>query len=509
MLAGIVVLSGHLDCVLAGSPPGASTQSATVVNGLAATLNGSLAPGSELSTAYFQYGLTTNYGSVTPTQATGPFAYSMVFDGSQSVAITRPFVPTNNQPYTIEAWIKPAAMGARGMVGWGNYGGVNQVNAFRLDQRGFDNYWWGNDLVADTADLTGAWHHVAASFDGTNRIVYLDGTPVGTDSPGTNHVVPSANLTLGVTAPGEYFLGQMGEVRVWSVSVSQANLQAWMLRSVTSAHPNHTNLTAYWPLSDRSVSSITDLSGKGNAGVPSATPVYASAVTPALVTRLTPGATYHYRLVASNSFGVSYGADKTFTEPALQMFVASNLNDSGPGSLRQALLDANAAESGALVDATALRGTILLNTSLPIITNTVRISGPGAGLLTISGQNQCRILFLDGTNQAVEVKDLTLADGYAKGGDGGSPLGGGGAGLGGALFVNQGAATVSGVAFVGNAVAGGNGSGPGSTFAGGGGGGLGGNGGSVGNGFGGAGGGGFQGNGGNAYDAAGGGGGIW
>ena len=507
-VAGIFLLSGQSSPARAGSPPSATTQPATLVNGLTATLNGTLAPGNGLSTTYFEYGPTTNYGSVTPAQTAGPFTYAMAFSGAQSIAITHPSVPTNNQPYTIEAWIKPTAMGARGMVGWGNYGGVNQVNAFRLDQAGLDNYWWGNDLVANTADLTTAWHHVAASFDGTTRTVYLDGAPVGSDNPGTNHVVPSANLALGLTAPGEYFAGLMGEVRVWSTAVSQTNLQTWMVQSLTSAHPNYTNLTAYWPLSDQSVASITDLSGKGNVGVPSATPVYVSSVTPALVTRLTPGATYHFRIVASNSFGVSLGADKTFTEPALQTFIVANLNDSGAGSLRQSLLNANAAGSGALVDATALSGAILLNSSLPIITNTLQLKGPGAGLLTISGQNQYRILFLDGTNQAVEIDNLTLANGYAKGGDGGSPLGGGGAGLGGALFVNQGAVTLSGVSFVGNAAAGGNGSGPGPGYGGGGGGGLGGNGGASGTAFGGGGGGGFQGNGGIGFYAAGGGGGV-
>src|SRR5439155_12385906 len=37
----------------------------------------------------------------------------------------------------------------------------------------------------------------------------------------------------------------------------------------------------------------------------------------AALTGLTPGVTYHYRCVASNSLGVAHGADQSFWSPAL------------------------------------------------------------------------------------------------------------------------------------------------------------------------------------------------
>ncbi|HTI69105.1 MAG TPA: LamG-like jellyroll fold domain-containing protein [Candidatus Limnocylindria bacterium] len=442
-----------------GSVPTATTLPATQTNGIAAYLNGTVAMGDGNPTVYFEYGQTTNYGSVTPAQMAGPFSYAISFNGAQSVRVANPQVPSGNQPYTIEAWIKPDSMGARGMIGWGTYGFDNQATAFRLHDNGLDSYWWGNDLVASTTNLANTWHHVATSFDGTTRVIYLDGVLRGSDTPGASHSVLSTNLTLGTTGFGENYSGLLGEVRVWSVAVSQGDLQQWMTRSVAPAHPNYANLAAYWPLSDQNISSITDASGKGNDGIPSTQLPYVPGVAPVRITGLTPGSTYHFRLVASNSFGVSIGADQTFTQRVSPVFVVENLNESGPGSLRQALFDATIAGVPDVVDASGITGTIRLQSPFFPLTNSIVINGPGTTNLTISGQGQNRIFFVDAVGGSVGINNLTLADGYARGSDGGVQAGGG-AGLGGAMFVNRGAVTVSGVLFTNNAAVGGNGGRP-------------------------------------------------
>lgn len=63
-------------------------------------------------------------------------------------------------------------------------------------------------------------------------------------------------------------------------------------------------------------------------------------------------------------------------------YAVGNLNDSGPGSFRQALLDANAAGGGTIGFDAGLTGTIVLTTALPDLGN-VEIEGPGASSLTI------------------------------------------------------------------------------------------------------------------------------
>lgn len=134
-------------------------------------------------------------------------------------------VPTGNSSYTLEAWIKPDYMGTEGIIGWGNWGATNQVNALRLTSNGLVNYWWGNDLTVTTGDLSGYWHHVAVTFDGTTRTIYLDGSMRGSDQPGNGHAVPdAANLSIGVTNNSEYFPGLIDEVRVWNRALCQDEL---------------------------------------------------------------------------------------------------------------------------------------------------------------------------------------------------------------------------------------------------------------------------------------------
>src|SRR5438552_7065498 len=61
-----------------------------------------------------------------------------------------------------------------------------------------------------------------------------------------------------------------------------------------------------------------------------------------------------------------------------------NTNDSGPGSLRQAILDANATGGDNTINfAAGVTGTIDLQTALPDLTSNIDLEGPGADKLTL------------------------------------------------------------------------------------------------------------------------------
>ncbi|MBL8254126.1 MAG: hypothetical protein JNJ76_11045, partial [Candidatus Competibacter sp.] len=67
-------------------------------------------------------------------------------------------------------------------------------------------------------------------------------------------------------------------------------------------------------------------------------------------------------------------------------FTVTNLNDSGVGSLRQAILDANNAVGADTIVFQAGLGGILLTSGSFTITGNLTLNGPGTGL-TLNGNN--------------------------------------------------------------------------------------------------------------------------
>lgn len=171
-------------------------------------------------------------------------------------------------------------------------------------------------------------------------------------------------------------------------------------------------------------------------------------------------------------------------------FTVSNLADAGTGSLRAAVASANANPGADLIHfAPGVHGRITLTSGELSITDDVRIDGPGAHKLAVSGNDASRV-FNIASGTTVSIDDLTVTHGY-------SLLRGGGilnagtlalsdavvshnqvVGLPGTTpavdafgggILNTGALTVSRTLFVGNRSTGGNGNpgGPGSTALGG------------------------------------------
>lgn len=101
--------------------------------------------------------------------------------------------------------------------------------------------------------------------------------------------------------------------------------------------------------------------------------------------------------------------------------VVTNLNDSGPGSLRQAILDAG--NGMRIVFGAELSGQLTL-TSQVLVDKTVEIYGSGTDVITISGNRQSRLFFVAPAagvrSIAVTLKHLTLAEGEVREGEDGN-----------------------------------------------------------------------------------------
>lgn len=97
---------------------------------------------------------------------------------------------------------------------------------------------------------------------------------------------------------------------------------------------------------------------------------------------------------------------------AATIIVVTNTNDSGSGSLRDALTIATPGDTITF----AVEGTIVLTSGGLAVNKDVIISGPGANLLAISGNGRHRVFSVRGPNVAASISGLTISNGSGDGG---------------------------------------------------------------------------------------------
>jgi hypothetical protein len=112
-------------------------------------------------------------------------------------------------------------------------------------------------------------------------------------------------------------------------------------------------------------------------------------------------------------------------------FTVTSLSDSGPGSLRQAIIDANNAPGPDIIQF-AVTGTIVLTSGGMTIAGPLSIVGPGAASLTIDGNALNRIFSigvtfpacpaLDGPDYVVSISGLRLTNGRRVGDSSGGAI---------------------------------------------------------------------------------------
>jgi hypothetical protein len=168
----------------------------------------------------------------------------------------------------------------------------------------------GPGWAYSNADLL---NDVTSGSNGTclATISYICNAGPGFDGPTG---VGSISGAVVAGAPGIAGPGANGSY-TQNVTAGSAQLQG-------GVYPNGTDTTYWWEYGTTSAYGQTTTPNDIGSGT-SAVPVSDS------LTGLSPGATYHYRLVAQNSFGTEYGYDYTFTTPA------STLSQPGGGGGNQ------------------------------------------------------------------------------------------------------------------------------------------------------------------------------
>lgn len=142
-----------------------------------------------------------------------------------------------------------------------NESGNNTVLRFRLKTNGTST-----TLVATTGNLSeNTWYHIAATYDGANMKLYLNGTEVGSaPKSGSLTTNPAVEAWIGENPPttnNRTWHGAIDEVRIWSTARTPTQLQA---NSNSELVGNEAGLQAYYQFNEGTGQIINDLAGSNN-----------------------------------------------------------------------------------------------------------------------------------------------------------------------------------------------------------------------------------------------------
>jgi hypothetical protein len=180
-----------------------------------------------------------------------------------------------NNRLTMEAWINSAALGSGKIISkWGMSSGYELAIitlAPDYDRDVVLNLNQSYVLKYSLAGLEGRWIHLAATWNGSNAKLFVNGN-LAANANFTDAIVNSTrNLTIGRMsnlAPST-FDGLIDEVRVWRRARSQSQIQSTMNDTLGSGYYSGKDslLVAYWRFDESKGDTIFDLTSYHNDGI--------------------------------------------------------------------------------------------------------------------------------------------------------------------------------------------------------------------------------------------------
>ena len=164
----------------------------------------------------------------------GKYGGALAFTGSSTVRVPDSSSLDLSTGMTLSAWIRPTA----NQSGWRTIvqketdayflNASNSTGALRPSGGGTfgsgDSY-----LSGTTASPLNAWTHVAFTYDGTTQRLFVNGTQVATRAQTGNIQATNNPLWIGGNNPyGEYFVGLLDDVRVYSRALTATEIQTDM-----------------------------------------------------------------------------------------------------------------------------------------------------------------------------------------------------------------------------------------------------------------------------------------
>ena len=184
-------------------------------------------------------------------------------------------------PVTICAWVNPASsslilpifQSCADLSNW--YGVFLTVDNGRLQASvgggsGGFTINGRNTLYVPVSQFFGEWYHIAAVINGANNMkiyvngIEMSGTYQGTATSMSNTANGQAYIGFHQKNFQRHYEGQIDELSVWDVALSQNQVRDLMCKKI---NPSASNLLAAWDFNDPLTSNtVTDISGNGING---------------------------------------------------------------------------------------------------------------------------------------------------------------------------------------------------------------------------------------------------
>ncbi len=171
------------------------------------------------------------------------------FDGdtSKGRATSRGSLALASSSFTVEFWARRGSSAHSAMViGQGSIAAGKGLHIGFRESGVFTFGFYGDDLNTSKKYIDREWHHWACAYDKVSkkRRIYRDGALVGEDTS-SGQYSGNGPILIGLIVWGEYFTGDVADVRVWKCPRSEAEIRDNRDKRLTG---RELDLVALWPL---------------------------------------------------------------------------------------------------------------------------------------------------------------------------------------------------------------------------------------------------------------------
>ena len=193
--------------------------------------------------------------------AAGVGKTALSFDGRNDYALVREFRGLPTTRITVAAWIKVSRHKSYSRIlshewigwGWNLYCDGAGLVRFGIGQN-------NKDFAAGRIIFKDKWHFVVGRYDGEHIQAFVDGVPGAKTSLPNAIMDDTGYLSIG-GAEFDPFPGQLDELRVYDVALSDEEIMASMVRPPRGDEPG---LVGYYKMDEAGGEVLRDSTGRGN-----------------------------------------------------------------------------------------------------------------------------------------------------------------------------------------------------------------------------------------------------